>query len=434
MRHGLERASSGRRRRLLLLLLLYATPVTAGPGAVDPVAPGSGDGAGGQVVKVAWSDLVHLVEAHPRLASGRSQVDAARRGVDVAGSVPNPSLEATVGRGVARTGGASRIEWGVALTVPLGWIGQRSARVSGARSEVDAAVAETRLLRRDVLLQLQSLFWNLVFEQARVATLEELQEHTRALTATVRRRVEKGEARPIEGTRVEIELEKVEIELESARTSNGARQGELALWLGSPPGTSLVAVADLGLLPAPLDRETALARVRATHPALAGAQARVQALEAEIQAERRGRLPSLAITGFADDELDRRAYGVGLTVDVPLWNWNSGRIAQAEAQLAAGRYQSDAALRDVEADVLQAQAACQGSVQVAARFKDNVVPRSETAASTIERTYQVGETSLLELIDARRTLLDARRMYLSALSQARIDCSRLDIIVGEEKP
>jgi len=103
-------------------------------------------------------------------------------------------------------------------------------------------------------------------------------------------------------------------------------------------------------------------------------------------------------------ELDRRAYGVGLEVDLPLWNWNSGRIARAEALLAAGRKRAEATRREVEATVLEVQAACQASVLTATRLKDNVVPRSESAARTMDRTYQLGEASLLEVIDARRTL------------------------------
>ena len=144
------------------------------------------------------------------------------------------------------------------------------------------------------------------------------------------------------------------------------------------------------------------------------------------------RVPSFFVTGFTNYELDRRAYGVGLAVDVPLWNWNSGRIVQAEAKQAAGRKQGQATGLEVEASVLEAQSACQASVTTATRFKNNVVPRSESAAATMEKTYQLGEASLLEVIDARRTLLDSRRLYLSALAEAQIDCSRLEVLVGEE--
>ena len=397
----------------------------------DPPAD-TADGSSTTVINLTWPDVVRLVDQHPRLSAGKFQVDAARGGVDAAGAVPNPTLEGNVGQGVARTGGASRVEWGLAVTMPFGWIAQRGSRINAAEAEVDVALAETKALRRDVLLQLRTLFWNLAHEQARVASLEALEAQTSALVETVKKRVEKGEVRPVEATRVEIELEKVTSELEAARTALKARRAELALWLGVPAGSTLVLAADLDTLPVAPDRDAALSKARLTHPVLAVAKARTRFFEAELDTEKLARVPAFGLTGFTSYELDRRAYGVGLTVDLPLWNWNSGRIAQAEARLAASRKQAEAAGLELQASVLDAQAACQASVATATRFRNNVVPRSETAASTMEKTYQLGEASLLEVIDARRTLLDSRRLYLSALAQAQMDCSRLGALVGEE--
>lgn len=404
----------------------------AGPGQPDSVPPAEIADGSSATVNLTWPDVVRLVDQHPRLSAGKFQVDAARDGVDAAGAVPNPTLEGNVGQGVARTGGASRVEWGLAVTIPLGWIAQRGSRISAAEAEVDVALAETKALRRDVLLQLRTLFWNLAYEQARVASLEALEAQTLALVETVRKRVEKGEVRPVEATRVEIELEKVTSELEAARVSLKARRAELALWLGVPAGQTLVLTADLDSLPVALDRDAALSKARIAHPSLAVARARTRFFEAELDTEKLARVPAFGLTGFTSYELDRRAYGVGLTVDLPLWNWNSGRIAQAEARLAASRKQAEATGLELQASVVDAQAACQASVATATRFRNNVVPRSETAASTMEKTYQLGEASLLEVIDARRTLLDSRRLYLSALAQAQIDCSRLGALVGEE--
>jgi cobalt-zinc-cadmium efflux system outer membrane protein len=333
---------------------------------------------------------------------------------------------------MARSGDAARVEWDLSLTMPLGWLAQRGSRIDEAEAEVAVARAEAQALRREVLLQLRTAFWALAHEQARVAALEALAEQTDALVATVSRRVAKGEVRPVELTRVEIEREKVAAELEAARAARGARQAELALWIDAPAGALLVAVADLGAPPVAPDRAGALALARASHPALALARAKARAFAAAVGAERMGRVPSIALSGFASHELDRRAYGVGLAVDLPLWSWNAGRIAQAEAKRAASAKQAEAARRDIEGAVLEAQAACQAAAATATRLQRNVVPRAEAAAFTMEKTYRLGEASLLEVIDARRTLLDARRLSLSALAQAQIDCSRLGALVGEE--
>ncbi|MFH1811614.1 MAG: TolC family protein [Pseudomonadota bacterium] len=385
-----------------------------------------------QRVEVSWTDIDHLLDAHPGLAVGALQIEAARRGVDVAGAVPNPTLEGNLGQGFARTGGGSGVEWGLALNVPLDWIARRGSRISAAEAAVEVAVAERQALRRDVELQLKTLYWSLVHEQALVESLGELEAQSAALVHTVGMRVDTGEVRPVEVTRVEIEFHKISGESEAAYTLLAARQAQLALWLGVRRGTTIVAIADLTALPVVIDLDTALDRLRATHPDLLTARARLRALQAEVETEKMARVPAISLIGHADDELDRRAYGVGLAVDLPLFNWNVGSIGQAEAMAAAGRQRVEQVERDLEDAVIEGHAACLASIQTATRLGTQVVPRAEDAATTMEKTYMLGELNLIELIDARRTLNEARRLHLDALAQAHIDCSRLDALVPEE--
>jgi cobalt-zinc-cadmium efflux system outer membrane protein len=404
-----------RRGPILLVCSIGATPALALASEPDP--------------KVTWPEIVRLVDAHPRVAASTARVQAARGGVKAAGAVPNPTLDGRIGHGRPWAGGDGRVEWGLALDLPLGWVAQRGARVAAAEAGVETAAAEARTLRRDVLLQMQTLFWNLAFEQARVRMLEELEEQTRKLVSTVRRKVETGEVRPVEATRVEIELEKVTVEVESARILLDSRQSQLGLWFARP---RVVAVADLASLPSASATELSLAKLRESHPAIATARARVRGLQAELVTEERARIPAFSLVGFTSHELDRKSYGGGLAVNLPVWNWNAGRIASAQATLASGRKEADAAALEIESMAIEAQATCRASVAAASRLGSAVLPRAASSAAIMEKTYNLGEASLLELIDTRRTLLDARRLHLNALAQAQIDCGRLAALTGED--
>ncbi|MBW2732523.1 MAG: TolC family protein [Deltaproteobacteria bacterium] len=385
-------------------------------------------------IRVTWQDIVKLVAGHPRIAVGNQKTAAARAAVDAAGAVPNPRLEANTAYGQARDSSASRIEWGLGLSIPLGWIAQRGAKIEAADAEAKVADAESKALRRDVLLQLRVLFWNLVHNQERVTALAELSSQTATLAKTVKRRVERGESRPVEATRVEIEAEKVAGELALARSTMKTRRIQLGLWLGVRKGQKLTAVADLAKLPQPISATRARSQTLSSHPAVVAAQARVQALTAAVSIERRARIPGVSIKAFTNHELDRTAYGVGLAVDLPFWNWNSGNIRRAGASLAAGRSQLEVDRIEIESIVVEAQAACQAGVRLAIRYRDKIQPRSTSAAQTIERTYELGEATLLEVIDARRTLLETRTQFLATLAQAQNDCSRLAVLVGEDLP
>jgi len=424
-----------RRRRGLrvfyLLLTLTLNPASAQSQKTLPTTA-SAVQTPTETPTVTWLDIVRLVDQHPRLAAGRLMVMAARGAVGAAGAVPNPSLDATIGGGATRDGDLKRIEKGFELTVPLGWIAQRGHKMAAAMAELDASQSDAEALRREILLQLRVLFWNLVYDQTRVAALTDLEAQTADLARIVRRRVEAGEARPVEKARVEVELEKVASELDAARVSLGVNREQLQLWLGGEMVRELRIEADLSAVPTIPDLDPALIQARSSHPSIKAARARVEARAAEVAVEKLARIPSLALKAFTDEEIDRRAYGGGIVVDIPVWNWNAGRIAQAQAQWSAGKKQLEAQARDLDSSIIESHGACLAASRTAIRLRDGILPRSEAAAATMERTYQLGEASLLEAIDARRVLVETRRTYLAALVETQIDCSRFNALIGEE--
>ncbi|MCP4676689.1 MAG: TolC family protein [Deltaproteobacteria bacterium] len=381
--------------------------------------------------RVTWNHIVRLAEEHPQIGASQHRVAAAHAAVDAAGAVPNPSLEATTAYGQAIDNSASKVEWGLSLSIPLGWIAQRRARINAADAGASLEEAQAMALRRDVLLQLRVLFWTLVYQQERVTALIELDNQMSSLASTVKLRVEKGEVRPVEAMRVEVEAEKVAGELEVAGLALAASSKRLAVWLGVRDSKRLVAEANLNQLPEPITPE--LARQRAgRHPILDAAKAREQSLAASVTVERRARVPSIAVEVFTDHELDRSAYGVGLAIDLPLWNWNTANIQRSEHLLAAQRKSREVELLELETLAIEVLSKCRAGVVLATRYNESILPGAQSAAQAIERTYQIGEASLLEVIDARRTLLDTKRQFLSALADAQINCSRLHAIVGKE--
>ncbi len=414
---------------LVLSCSLFTSPRDglADPGATP--APEAGPG-----LSMTWADILKRVDEHPRLSASRYEQAAARAAVEAAGAVPNPSIEASAAYGRARDGSASAFEWGIGLSIPFDWVAQRGARIDAAGAGEQVARAESRSLRREVLQALRVLFWNLVYEQERVAALGALGEKTSELAAMVNRRVDKGAGRPVEAVRMEVEAEKIAGELAAARLTLAARRAQLGAWLGLSPDRPITVVADLESLPEPTTQAQALAEVRRGHPALAAARARVAERTGRLEVERRARLPGAFLEAFTDHELDRRAYGVGLALDLPVWNWNSGGIRRAQAALDASREQVRAARLELETETIAAQGKCRAGIGLAARYKEQVLPRARSVAQTIEKTYELGEATLIEVVDARRTLLDTQQQYLATLVQAHIDCSRLAALTGEELP
>jgi cobalt-zinc-cadmium efflux system outer membrane protein len=418
----------------LALLMVSASPVLGTEASEIATRQAGPKGQGtGAVTRLTWNDLVRLVDEHPLMAASRHTRAAFIAAVDAAGAAPNPTLDATAAYGRARGVSDSRVEWGLALSIPLDWVARRGIKMDAARSEVALAEAKAEVLRREVVSQLGALFWELVEAQERVSVLSETSRQAEVLLETVKRRVEMGEARPVEATRIAVESNKIGGGLETARITLRGRRARLASWLAGGGSVTVVAVAELKTLPEPMRLADAVDAVKRNHPMLNAETARLRSLAANLEVERRERMPSMSARVFTDHELDRRAYGGGLSIEMPLWNWNQGAVRRSESLLEAGKERARATRLDLEGETIEAQTKCRAGVTLAAHFRDQILPNAESAAKMIERTYELGEATLLELIDARRTLVETRGTFLNALVRAQTDCSRLQVLVGKEQ-
>ena len=406
---------SAHRRWACALVLAYGTPALA-----QEVAP--------RAAALRWADIAAAIERDPRVAASRSRVRSAEGGVSVASTPPNPELEASAGRGSAREGSTTRNEWGLALTIPLDWLARRGPEIDAARATVDEVAADAQALRVEVAAELWRLFARAGYAQSEVETLDATEQQVDALTRLVRRRVEAGEGRPVEIPRVELELERVRNELAAARGNLDGALAQLAAWLGAPVGR-----VELPAAPAATD-VSELASELAKYPRVRAAVARAAAARAEASVARRSRVPAFSVGGFYSSELDREAVGGRLAIELPLWDWKTGRVQRAEASAAAEASRADAERRALGATFGEAIASCRRARDVAERQKTRILPRAEESSRALERTFQLGEAGILDVIDARRVLLQARREFLSSARDRDVECGALILLSGRELP
>jgi cobalt-zinc-cadmium efflux system outer membrane protein len=360
-----------------------------------------------------------------------ARVDGAAGAASSAGSIPNPTVTVTGADAEARDASARRREWGVEVEVPLDFLATRGPRVAAARALERAAAVEAQVARALALRAARREFIALAHGQAQLDAQAELETQVAHLAALVRTRAERGEARPTEVPRVEIELERLRAAIARTRSSTDALRARL----GNTLGVQVDRVeADLERSLVPPSREELDARLLSTAPVVEAARARVAAAGEEVSAERRERVPKLAVGAGHVEELDRRATSVTATVTVPIWNWNGGNVRQAEANVRAEQARLDATTRETRASASDAWHACVAGRSSAERFREEVLPRAESSARTMGRAFELGEAGLLDVIDTRRVLLDARREYLDLLLDMQSACGDLAALAGLELP
>ena len=387
----------------------------------------------GETPALTWQDIELAARSHPALLAASSEVEEAAGAVAASRQYPNPVLSLGFGRAEALESPEEDRVWELELSLPLLPLGAYRGAVRAAAAERSAAAHGAAGVRLEVLRALKELFLRVAHDQERLEALEASAAQLKALVDVARLRVGMGEARPMELSRMEIEAARVDLEVAQAHEAARARREVLNLWLGSTMPADFRVQADLADLPVLPPLDEAVAAAVSTHPDVGSAEQLLLAATARLVAERWERFPAIEIGGFYEKELDSRRFGGALQVTLPLWNWNSGRIAKAKAAETTARHRRDVRLREIEAAAQESHAAAVSAYARARGFRDVILPRAVEVAAAMEKMYQVGEVDVMNVLDARRGLIEIESELLGAYLESQLVYLQLAALMGDSE-
>lgn len=373
--------------------------------------------------------LVKAASNGPAVLVAASERERAAAHVRQARAWDNPTLsievENVLGRGPYRDFDAAESTVSLSQPLPLG--GGRDARLRAAQAEEQAATAAAALaaleLRRDLII---------AYAQAVAADrLAALGRERAALGAQTRQAVERRHAAGLESDlqRARVEVETAGMQAEARRAAAAALSNRRALaahwredmvtealddgWFDAPARIPEGSVA-------PAVGEEVLSR----HPRALVARARVERARADLEAARRvpfGGLEATVGTRRFEESPDAdRAWVLGLSMPLPVWDRNEGGIAEARAALQSAELDAERLTRELAAGRETAQAELEAAGLEADALLTSGLPAAASAARLAAQGYEAGRLSLLERLDAERAWVQTREQLESARLRLRI--------------
>lgn len=421
-------------RRLLLPLGLAAVlsnpihgvaqtppPAMAQPSASSP-APGQ-EPAGTLTLDAALA----LAEAGSfTLSAAGKELDATEGDVTQARVLPNPELAVSM----EDTRKATRSTTGqINLPIELG--GKRAARIGVAERGRELAQAELGSVRAELRAAVITRFFGVLVAQERVKLAEGSVGIASKAAAAAGRRVAAGKVAPLEETRARVEQANAELELaEATGALQSARQSLAALW-GSAVPHFAQAQGDLDALPS-RPAPAALQAALEDSPQLAASRLSAERSRAEVAVARSRQYPDVTVSLGAkrDNEANRNMAVLGMAIPLPLFDRNQGNL-YAALRRADKAQDTHAATRIRLVGELQ-QASTQLSVSRAAAqtLQASVLPAAEQAYAAASRGFEAGKFNFLDVLDAQRTLFQARIRYLDVLARTYDAAASIDRILG----
>ncbi|NHZ35955.1 TolC family protein [Massilia sp. CCM 8692] len=372
--------------------------------------------------------LARVLQANPDLRAGAHEIGAQSGAVMQAGVAPNPELSTLVedAREPART-------TTVQLNVPIELGGKRTARVNAAQLGQDAAGAELAVKRNAVLASARAAFYDLLAAQQHLRIANDSLALADGALAAASKRVLAGKNSPVDETRARIAAASVKVDLAQAGGElAGAKNRLAALWGGTGRDIGPVA-GQLDRLPPQPTLPHLMERLGAA-PALQLAQVELARRQALSQVERAGRVPDLTVSIGAkrDGQAGRNQAVFGLAIPLPLFDRNQGKLHEALQRSEKARVELDGARARLTNELAQAHEALAVAREQAQLLGDDILPGAQSAYEAARTGFEYGKFNLLDVIDAQRTLLQARTQHLRALADAHRAAADIDSILGAQ--
>ncbi|MCB2081435.1 MAG: TolC family protein [Rickettsiales bacterium] len=364
--------------------------------------------------------IARAIDSSPRLKSVTAGFEAAKGAEDQAGYWPNPEIgfeaENVAGGGQFSGTDSAEYTYGLSQTVEIG--GKRSARKNAAQALREAAstqvLSEKLNLERDV-----HIAYSEVLAEAEAVKLALDQEQlAKGVLATVSKRVEAAAEPEIQQSKAEVAYATSVIAREQEERQLRVAKEKLArLWGASKLDVSLDH-AHFFDLQAP----GALHSYREKLQHIPDMQ-RLAYLKAEkeslLELERAQAIPdpnfSLGVRDFRDS--GDQAFLFGVSLPIPVLNQNSGNVAKARAEVTQVESDTRQAELMLEQELIESWQQWNTSFSEAERLKTKLLPAAEKSFKLARTGYEKGKFPYLEVLDAQRTLFDARAQFHDALKR-----------------
>ena len=343
-----------------------------------------------------------------------------------AGTRPNPAL----GLDLENIGGTGSLGRSSEATVSIGQLlelgGKRAARSEAARSDRSVISSDVELQRLEVAAATAARFHDLLaLESASRLAEEELRAAEEAMSTTAVR-VRSGAAPAVEERRAQVELANTRLDRVLTTERLSVARTRLASMWGAPEAAFGALEGQFELLPSIPNLDSLLGGLNSS-PGVSRWKQEIEARRGRLAVERSRSLPDLGLAAGVRSLGDGsgRALVAGVSVPLPLFDRNHGAIQEASAAVSQSEDELASARAMFRSEVIEAHSAVVRSHRRLAALRQEVLPVASQAFDEMRDGFERGRFSYLDLLEARRTWIRARREDIQALLELRLATTEL---------
>ena len=320
------------------------------------------------------------------------------------------------------------------LNQPIELGGKRAARLDAATRGRELAAVELNTRRAEIRASVAGAFFDVLSAQERVRLALDVAALAKRATEVAAKRVAAGKVPPIEETKARVAEANVRVDVSLAQSELRTARRQLAgTWGNSAPYFER---ADGRIdAPPPLPSADSINVRLAESPHLTRAKIEIQRRKSLADVERAKRMPDLTVSlgMMRSEELGRNQVLLGVAIPIPVLDSNRGNHLEALKRTDKARDELTAMQIRMAGDVWNAYERLSAARNEAESLRRDVLPGAQSAYAVATKGFELGKFNFLEVLDAQRTLFEAKSQNLRAIAEAHRANAEIDRLLADTK-
>jgi cobalt-zinc-cadmium efflux system outer membrane protein len=375
------------------------------------------------------------IQQNPLILSSLQQYNASLARVSQAKAIPQPSINWDSDLQPKFFDFKGTGEWYFGISQSVEFPGKRYLRGQIASKEANVFLQEIELLKLDIVFQVKQAFYGLLLSQEKLRYARQNLELAQDFLKKAELKFDAGDVAKVEVLRARVEASKAANDVRAANTDVRLAKAMLNFLLARKKYAPIEVEGDLKRAPIRLDMDNLVERALSFRPEMKGINI---AIEREKLSKKQAYMSYLP-----DFELGinkHRVLGEGewwdftLSFPIPLFFWQpkKGEIAEAEANIRSLEKETEHLGNAITLEVEEAYMNAITANNQISLFEDEILTQAEEVYNMFLFSYQEGEIGGIELIEARRTLIEARTSYADALFNYGVALAALEKSIGQK--
>jgi len=352
--------------------------------------------------------------------------------------LPNPTLQ--VGNVASFTQGNNPATTG-AITSQVQQLfetaGKRGFRVESAAYGVQSSEADFEDAVRQLSFAVKDAYFRVQLAQRRLALAEENRDRFARILDVNTIRFKKGYIAEIDLIRIRLQMVDFQSQVIGAIQEAESARADLRQLLRISAGTRVELTTELDYRR--VDPDIGKLRFAAIQmrPDIRSKRSSFSQREADLKLAKAYRFPDVTVgAGYSVQGPrgpDNQQMGLlNFGVPLPLFNRNQGAIVQAEVAVQSAQADLDKTVNQAENEIEVAHHNLLQSRRLVEAYLAGVLDDARSTFTIVERAYERGGATILDLLDAARTSRTIQQNFIEALFSYQHNLFQLESAVGQE--